>query len=103
MKKVNFDPHYWNKYCFLFIYKFYLLSFNDPTYHSSSCGGDSNDEEKQTPFHSSKLHPIYAKFYDKTVRRVLKCAIAYLISTLFSLYRPLANKLGPAPFLISTG
>ncbi|KAI8888662.1 hypothetical protein K501DRAFT_329772 [Backusella circina FSU 941] len=80
-----------------------VKDFKDQTCQSSSCTRDSNDEEKQIPFRCSKPHFLYTKFSDKTVRRVLKCTIAYFISTLFSLYRPLADKLGPAPFLISTG
>jgi len=39
----------------------------------------------------------------RIIRRILKCTIAYFLSTLFSLIRPLTLALGPAPFLATTG
>ncbi|CEP15871.1 hypothetical protein [Parasitella parasitica] len=46
---------------------------------------------------------LHVKFPSRIVRRVLKCTIAYFLSTLFSLIRPLTVALGPAPFLATTG
>ncbi|KAL9538401.1 hypothetical protein MBANPS3_010960 [Mucor bainieri] len=46
---------------------------------------------------------LHVKFPSRIVRRVLKCTIAYFLSTLFSLIRPLTLALGPAPFLATTG
>ncbi|KAI8641877.1 hypothetical protein BD408DRAFT_417551 [Parasitella parasitica] len=46
---------------------------------------------------------LHVKFPSRIVRRVLKCTIAYFLSTLFSLIRPLTIALGPAPFLATTG
>lgn len=43
------------------------------------------------------------KFPSRIVRRVLKCTIAYFLSTLFSLIRPLSTSIGAAPFLATTG
>lgn len=46
---------------------------------------------------------LHVKFPSRIVRRVLKCTIAYFLSTLFSLIRPVTVALGPAPFLATTG
>lgn len=37
------------------------------------------------------------------IRRILKCSIAYFISTLFSTIHPLARALGQSPFLVCSG
>lgn len=39
----------------------------------------------------------------RVIRRILKCSIAYFISTLFSTIHPLANALGQSPFLVCAG
>lgn len=39
----------------------------------------------------------------RIIRRVLKCSLAYFLATLFILIKPVANALGPAPFLCATG
>ncbi|KAL9557711.1 hypothetical protein MBANPS3_001258 [Mucor bainieri] len=38
-----------------------------------------------------------------TIRRILKCTIAYFISTLFSTIDPLANAIGQAPYIVCSG
>lgn len=62
--------------------------------------------EELPPLPSRKekiLDYLHVKFPSRIVRRVLKCTIAYFLTTLFSLIHPLAQALGPAPFLATTG
>ncbi|KAI9495945.1 hypothetical protein BDB00DRAFT_811080 [Zychaea mexicana] len=46
---------------------------------------------------------VHRRFPSRVVRRVLKCTLAYFISTLFSLISPLVQALGPAAFLTTAG
>lgn len=39
----------------------------------------------------------------RIIRRILKCSMAYFISTLFSTIHPLANALGQSPYLVCSG
>jgi hypothetical protein len=39
----------------------------------------------------------------RIVRRILKCTIAFFVSTLFSTIHPVAAALGQAPFIVSSG
>lgn len=62
--------------------------------------------EEAPPLPSRKekiLDYLHVKFPSRIVRRVLKCTIAYFLTTLFSLIYPLSHALGPAPFLSTTG
>lgn len=62
--------------------------------------------EEPIPVPSRKekvLNYLHVKFPSRIVRRVLKCTIAYFLTTLFSLIYPLSHALGPAPFLSTTG
>jgi uncharacterized membrane protein YgaE (UPF0421/DUF939 family) len=68
---------------------------------------EEEEEEDQDPLPPSRkeqlLNYLHVKFPSRIVRRVLKCTIAYFLSTLFSLILPLGYALGPAPFLATTG
>ncbi|KAL7315805.1 hypothetical protein PS15m_004979 [Mucor circinelloides] len=67
---------------------------------------DDDQEAPPPPPPSRKerlIKYLHIKFPSRIVRRVLKCTIAYFLSTLFSLIRPLTLALGPAPFLATTG
>ncbi|KAI9317563.1 hypothetical protein BX666DRAFT_1938456 [Dichotomocladium elegans] len=46
---------------------------------------------------------LHKKFPSRIVRRILKCTIAYFLSTLFSLIHPVAQALGPGVFLTTGG
>ncbi|KAI9247684.1 hypothetical protein BDA99DRAFT_525753 [Phascolomyces articulosus] len=46
---------------------------------------------------------VHRRFPTRIVRRVLKCTLAYFISTLFSLIQPLTHALGAATFLTTAG
>lgn len=67
--------------------------------------------------HDDKTHPeapsetkteriigrIQKRAPGRIIRRILKCTIAYFISTLFSTIDPLAKALGQAPFIVCSG
>jgi hypothetical protein len=63
--------------------------------------------EEQPPSSVSKkerlLDYLHKKFPSRVVRRVLKCALAYFLTTLFSLIHPLTVAIGSAAFLTSAG
>lgn len=67
------------------------------------------DEEKEDdipkiPSKKEKLlNYLHDKFPSRIVRRVLKCTIAYFLTTLLSLIQPIAVAIGPAPYLSTTG
>lgn len=46
---------------------------------------------------------IQKKASARIIRRILKCTIAFFISTLFSTVHPIARALGQAPFIVSSG
>jgi hypothetical protein len=46
---------------------------------------------------------IQRKAPGRIIRRILKCTIAYFISTLFSTIDPLAKALGQAPYIVCSG
>ncbi|KAG0167567.1 hypothetical protein DFQ30_005904 [Apophysomyces sp. BC1015] len=72
--------------------------------HSAASGLKQNKDEKESkPFKESVLNYLHKKFPSRIVRRVLKCTIAYFITTLFSLIPSLTAAIGPAAFLVTTG
>lgn len=62
-----------------------------------------DDEKESKSFTESVLNYLHKKFPSRVVRRVLKCTIAYFITTLFSLIPQLTDAIGPAAFLVTTG
>lgn len=46
---------------------------------------------------------LHKKLPILVIRRILKCSIAFFISTLFSTIHPLARALGQSPFLVCSG
>jgi hypothetical protein len=49
------------------------------------------------------LDKIHKRAPPRVIRRILKCSIAYFISTLFSTIYPVAKVLGQAPYIACTG
>lgn len=81
--------------------KFYIQDPNTPNEESEN---EPTTPPPPEPTQKEKiLHYLHVKFPSRIVRRVLKCTIAYFLTTLFSLIHPLSQSLGPAPFLVTTG
>ncbi|ORX56446.1 hypothetical protein DM01DRAFT_1382683 [Hesseltinella vesiculosa] len=60
--------------------------------------------DQKPPSQTAKLIDyLHKKFPSRVVRRVLKCTLAYFITTLFSLIHPLAATMGSSVFLVTTG
>lgn len=88
-------------------------SFTDESRHAARDNRDveawlrSNVQAEQPQPQPSRTERWKAymnrKFPRRIVRRVLKCTLAFFLSTLFTLILPVAHALGSAPFLTTTG
>ncbi|KAF7725301.1 hypothetical protein EC973_000311 [Apophysomyces ossiformis] len=63
----------------------------------------AEEAKRSKPFTERVLNYLHKKFPSRIVRRVLKCTIAYFVTTLFSLIPSLTAAIGPAAFLVTTG
>lgn len=65
----------------------------------------TEEEEEQQPYSRKKalLDYLHAKLPRRVVHRVLKCTLAYFLTTLFSLVHPLTVFVGRSVFLTTTG
>ncbi|KAI8388044.1 uncharacterized protein BYT42DRAFT_558741 [Radiomyces spectabilis] len=78
--------------------------FNPPNPQGCDQGSDEDQNPDPLPTRTERLlEYLHEKFPSRVVRRVLKCTIAYFVSTLFSLFPQIVQALGPAPFLVTTG
>ncbi|KAI9480972.1 MAG: hypothetical protein EXX96DRAFT_199060 [Benjaminiella poitrasii] len=68
---------------------------------------DEVEEKESLPLQPTRkerlINYLHVKFPSRIVRRVVKCTIAYFLSTLFSLVHPITTAIGPASFLATTG
>ncbi|GAA5801193.1 hypothetical protein HPULCUR_006636 [Helicostylum pulchrum] len=62
-----------------------------------------NQDVPSTVTPETFLDRFHKKLPSLVIRRILKCSIAFFISTLFSTIHPLANALGQSPFLVCSG
>lgn len=70
------------------------------TNHESKARSEAADATTRT---ERIIGHIQKRAPGRIIRRILKCTIAYFISTLFSTIDPLAKALGQAPYIVCSG
>lgn len=70
--------------------------------YSAACSINTLDDEPRSR-KERLIAFLHRRFPSRIVRRIIKCTIAYFISTLFSLIHPVANAIGPACILTAAG
>lgn len=76
---------------------------NPTTVTKTLCNNDRMEEMRAKTRSERILEAINKRAPPRIIRRILKCSIAYFISTLFTTMYPVAIRLGNVPFITSTG